>query len=156
MGKRTFTRAPDDHKRYWQEMVGTYLRNEMKLAPELRRDLIFSLEFPRSYELYGNMRANGAFDYYLIGFHRDGSVEKFDSPANFVLHAKWLAYGCPPSICGCKPCSRRSQRDISNQLTLGGAKISQPRDESTTTKASAARRFKEHKKQIARKPYERM
>lgn len=31
IGDRIFTRAQPDHKRYWREMVGTYLRHEMDL-----------------------------------------------------------------------------------------------------------------------------
>lgn len=31
IGDRIFTRAQPDHKRYWREMVGTYLRHEMPL-----------------------------------------------------------------------------------------------------------------------------
>ncbi|KAL5536206.1 hypothetical protein ACEPAF_27 [Sanghuangporus sanghuang] len=141
-GKRILTRAPEDHKRYWHEMVGTFLRNELGLCPELPRPTVFWFKFPKNYELYGSMRPDGAWDYYLLGFYKDNSIEKFDSPANFVMHAKWLAYGRPPNCCECKPCSETPQREISARLTLGGAKISIPRDDVTSTRTQAVRASK--------------
>lgn len=92
------------------------------------------------------------------GFYSDNSIEKFDSPAvsaavlcpddryphdwlpqNFVMHAKWLAYGRPSNRCECKPCSKTPQLDISARLTLGGAQISEPKDEAPSARSQAAR-----------------
>ena len=37
---RTFQRAESDHKRYWREKVGAYLRNELDLEPERRESSV--------------------------------------------------------------------------------------------------------------------
>ncbi|KAH8119246.1 hypothetical protein DFH11DRAFT_432085 [Phellopilus nigrolimitatus] len=112
----------DEESRQLQD--ATYLVHEGSWYqnPGQRRYVL--KEFPYGYKLYTHRkgeRSNPRLDHYLYG-STSNHCQKFRSPEEFVLHAKWLAYGGPKDPyddhprCGCRYCSKTPQSEIARML----------------------------------------
>ncbi|KAI0081232.1 hypothetical protein K474DRAFT_1656713 [Panus rudis PR-1116 ss-1] len=142
-----YERADDHTYTHWKKRLGQLLTKHVVL-PEVRRmgdrralsiDKSIILNFPEGYELYNHRkgdRHDPRRDAYLIGSRH---VNRFRSPQEFFLHAKWLMEGQPLDregfrACSCCYCNRSgvSQGDIARQYGLGhvsesGARSRRPR-----------------------------
>ncbi|KAH8112034.1 hypothetical protein DFH11DRAFT_532860 [Phellopilus nigrolimitatus] len=121
-------KATDKTSESWREKIATCLVHEGPWSP-LYADSSYTRytlkKFPKGYELYSHRRDGeiGRVDHYLyddLGSTSPG-CRIFSSPLEFVLHAKWLAFGalkdsCGRSLCGCQYCSGKSQTEISARL----------------------------------------
>ncbi|KAL5518328.1 hypothetical protein ACEPAH_10 [Sanghuangporus vaninii] len=127
LGQQELQRADKEHQVYWRDTIAMYVMHEGRFWPGLKSDSTFKMtKLPAGYGLYVSTRPKGEQDYYLYGFKSNGSHGvAFRSPAEFALHAKWLAFGCPEGACECKYCSRTSQKVIATRLKAAtkGAKM---------------------------------
>ncbi|KAL5534892.1 hypothetical protein ACEPAF_2982 [Sanghuangporus sanghuang] len=118
LGKEELQGADKEHQAYWRDTIAMYVMHEGRFWPALKSNSTFKMtKLPAGYGLYVSTRPKGEQDHYLYGFKSNGSHGvAFRSPAEFALHAKWLAFGCPKGACECKYCSRTSQKVIAARL----------------------------------------
>ncbi|KAH8113959.1 hypothetical protein DFH11DRAFT_1544686 [Phellopilus nigrolimitatus] len=111
---------PDTDAR-WRDKIATFLIMEGAWHDLPRQRHYILTAFPRGYRLYTHRKgdkSNPRQDSYLYG---STTCKVFRSPEEFVLHAKWLAYGQPRdhsnrTLCGCHYCSGTLRSEISEML----------------------------------------
>jgi len=116
----------------WKKAVARFLRQELilpelavrdpSMEPRLVAASITLSDFPGEYKLYEHRSRRDRKDYYLYG---STLVERFRSPAEFILHLKWLLLeghptGEPKLDCECRWCSGGRQTNINNAHGFSG------------------------------------
>ncbi|EIN09715.1 hypothetical protein PUNSTDRAFT_143178 [Punctularia strigosozonata HHB-11173 SS5] len=106
--------------KHWYHLIGSFLAKEVvnKDGFHFDRNICYLYAFPEGYKLY--LRKKGHKDAPRIDPVLFGHSSTFRSPAEFFMHAKWLAEGRPVKSngrpdCGCKYCSGTKQSVISQQ-----------------------------------------
>lgn len=107
------------------------------------------------------VRTSSLHSFVLYSLQAQGSRfgMKFRTPAEFVLHAKWLAFDAPRDgdtrLCACRYCSQNKQTVITKYLKdKRGSAASEPsHSRSVASRSTKRRRAGEPEKEISYKDY---
>jgi len=114
--------ADEKSKAFWLKRLGTYLMFDGRGQWNNCNDqVVYQLSrFPDGYRLYTHKKGDKSTprkDKYLYGA---ADKKVFRSPAEFVLHLKWLALGMPMASgkpqCECTYCSGTPQSEIHDRM----------------------------------------